>query len=88
MDLASRYQKMNLHDCLSWKSKNELQTDDVFTDSNFAVPPGLDVSSCKGLDININSCTCDLLIAKLYNRLFCSLWNSYHKFHQIRVMLG
>ena len=45
MDFASRYQKMSLHDCLSQQRKDELQTEDLFTDSNFAVPPGLDVSS-------------------------------------------
>lgn len=45
MDFASRYQKMNLHDCLGRKRKDELQTEDSFTDINFAVPPGIDVSN-------------------------------------------
>lgn len=33
---------MSLHDCLGRKTKDELQVDDSFTNSNFAVPPGLD----------------------------------------------
>ena len=44
MDFASRYQKMSLHDCLGRKGRNELQIKDCLADSNFAVPPGLDVS--------------------------------------------
>ena len=35
---------MNLHDCLGQKGKDELQIEDSLVDSNFAVPPGLDVS--------------------------------------------
>ena len=44
MDFASRYQNMGLRDFLGRKRKDELQIEDSFTDSNFAVPPGLDVS--------------------------------------------
>ena len=44
MDFASRYQKMGLRDCLGRKRRDELQIEDSFADTNFAVPPGLDVS--------------------------------------------
>ena len=35
---------MSVRDCLSRKRKDELEIEDSFIDSNFAVPPGLDVS--------------------------------------------
>ena len=44
MDFASRYQNMSIHDCLGRKKRDELQLEDSMADTNFAVPPGLDVS--------------------------------------------
>ena len=35
---------MGLRDCLGRKRRDELQIEDSFADTNFAVPPGLDVS--------------------------------------------